>query len=521
MADIFAVLEALGIATSGTAEALIGERDRKRDRELEAAREERAQKSFETNQLLANLGIQKELVGQAAQGLNPEDLEGAPILRGGGGAPTAIPMDPNAGPNAVPSETIPLEQGVGEPKLPPEVEQLISQSPTGREKTLAALRTTVTGRAREEERQTDLQVERAAATARAVARANMEAKWAPFVEPDSPEADDLIRAGIELEGRIRDLEVENLEVMVDARRAEMEKFNEIWNGLTPDRQTALATRMRGELVRSASGIRSMRIRDIIDPKTGEPAATPERAQKLLESDEVQVGISMRESYERAAAQLIQQYEEKGEFHMRPFILQELNKVLIGSEIAGIDTEAPEEEQTLDADFLIGQPLLEIFNQLDERFGLTRALGKDGARAGTRPQEPQGASSNRAPTDSLVPGGRVTSSFQRHIDTGRNQGVDIAAPAGTPILTPTSGTVKRVGFQKGLAGHFVIVEDSQGREHKFFHMSQAPTLKAGQRVESGDPIGLVGSTGRSSGNHLHYEVRRGKTFLDPIELLEGL
>ena len=99
----------------------------------------------------------------------------------------------------------------------------------------------------------------------------------------------------------------------------------------------------------------------------------------------------------------------------------------------------------------------------------------------------------------------------------HKGVDYAAPAGTPIHAPGTGTVSRTGFQKGKAGYYIVLQHDNGYETKFFHMKEMSGLKAGQRVNAGDVIGLVGSTGASSGAHLHYEVRKNGQLLDPTKV----
>lgn len=86
----------------------------------------------------------------------------------------------------------------------------------------------------------------------------------------------------------------------------------------------------------------------------------------------------------------------------------------------------------------------------------------------------------------------------------HKGVDIAAPIGTPIYVSGDGVVTRAGWANGY-GKVVYVDHGNGIETRYAHMSGFAT-EAGTVVRKGDLIGYVGSTGRSSGPHLHYEVR---------------
>ncbi len=86
----------------------------------------------------------------------------------------------------------------------------------------------------------------------------------------------------------------------------------------------------------------------------------------------------------------------------------------------------------------------------------------------------------------------------------HKGVDLAAPIGTPIYVTGDGVVTRAGWASGY-GKVVYVDHGNGIETRYAHMSGFAT-EAGTVVRKGDLIGYVGSTGRSSGPHLHYEVR---------------
>lgn len=105
--------------------------------------------------------------------------------------------------------------------------------------------------------------------------------------------------------------------------------------------------------------------------------------------------------------------------------------------------------------------------------------------------------------------RFTSGFgYRRDPLGRGQrlhaGTDFAGARGTPIHTTADGVVKKAGWQQGY-GKAVIIQHSFGIETLYAHMSEI-RVSEGQRVSRGDRIGDMGNTGRSTGTHLHYEVR---------------
>ncbi|NNU14811.1 M23 family metallopeptidase [Parvularcula sp. ZS-1/3] len=112
----------------------------------------------------------------------------------------------------------------------------------------------------------------------------------------------------------------------------------------------------------------------------------------------------------------------------------------------------------------------------------------------------------------INGARVTSRFgrRRHPVLGfvkGHAGIDFGAPRGTPVLAAGDGVVKLAG-PRGTFGNYVRLEHSGGIETAYAHLDRfAPGLKEGDKVRQGEVIAYVGSTGRSTGPHLHYEVLR--------------
>ena len=98
------------------------------------------------------------------------------------------------------------------------------------------------------------------------------------------------------------------------------------------------------------------------------------------------------------------------------------------------------------------------------------------------------------------------------------GIDLAGPIGTPIYATADGIVGRSEWNAGGYGNLVELNHGQGIQTRYGHMSQR-IVQAGQRVRRGQLIGLMGSTGRSTGSHLHYEVRIDGRAVNPIPFMQ--
>ena len=94
------------------------------------------------------------------------------------------------------------------------------------------------------------------------------------------------------------------------------------------------------------------------------------------------------------------------------------------------------------------------------------------------------------------------------------GLDFAAPQGTPIYATADGTVKIAGFSDGGYGNHVVINHGYGYETVYGHMVRIKS-RTGQRVKRGEVIGYVGSTGKSTGPHCHYEVHKNGQKVDPV------
>lgn len=115
-------------------------------------------------------------------------------------------------------------------------------------------------------------------------------------------------------------------------------------------------------------------------------------------------------------------------------------------------------------------------------------------------------------------GRLTSNFglRQHPLLGGlrfHQGIDLAANAGAPVYSAAAGTVAGTGWHGGY-GLLVTVRYPQGMQSRYAHLSGV-AVSPGQTIRKGQLIGFVGSTGRTTGPHLHYEVRINGIAVNPL------
>jgi murein DD-endopeptidase MepM/ murein hydrolase activator NlpD len=96
------------------------------------------------------------------------------------------------------------------------------------------------------------------------------------------------------------------------------------------------------------------------------------------------------------------------------------------------------------------------------------------------------------------------------------GLDIAGEKGQPVYATAAGVVSQSGWDTGY-GNLVTIDHGFGLETRYGHLLKAE-VKPGAKVKRGDLVGRVGSTGRSTGFHLHYEVRANGKLVNPLQLL---
>jgi murein DD-endopeptidase MepM/ murein hydrolase activator NlpD len=119
--------------------------------------------------------------------------------------------------------------------------------------------------------------------------------------------------------------------------------------------------------------------------------------------------------------------------------------------------------------------------------------------------------------------RISSKFDRkrfhpilHVEKA-HLGIDYAAPVGTPVWASASGRVVEAGMKRG-SGNTIVIAHANGLNTRYYHLSRfARGLHAGQQVKQKDVIGFVGTTGLSTGPHLHFSVTKNGAFVDPSKL----
>lgn len=152
-------------------------------------------------------------------------------------------------------------------------------------------------------------------------------------------------------------------------------------------------------------------------------------------------------------------------------------------------------------------------------GLAQNFGEKKARRAARVGDVGPAVSGRFTNP--VPGARVSSKFGRRTAPTEgastfHKGIDLAAPRGTAVGATRGGTVTRSGFDRKGYGNWVEVRHADGTSSRYGHLDKRG-VKVGQEVDQGARLGTLGSTGRSTGPHLHFEIRdaQGRP-VDPLK-----
>ncbi|HXP30932.1 MAG TPA: M23 family metallopeptidase, partial [Stellaceae bacterium] len=156
-----------------------------------------------------------------------------------------------------------------------------------------------------------------------------------------------------------------------------------------------------------------------------------------------------------------------------------------------------------------------------------------------PAEPQGTAPPRAeiaalpfepapPPQEATPGegfvwpvrGRILSGFGLGANGTQNDGINIAAPAGTPVLAAEAGLVAYAGNELRGYGYLVLIKHDKGFMTAYAH-NAALLVQRGDHVRRGQPIAKIGATGAVQEPQLHFEIRRGTRALDPAGYLPSL
>lgn len=123
----------------------------------------------------------------------------------------------------------------------------------------------------------------------------------------------------------------------------------------------------------------------------------------------------------------------------------------------------------------------------------------------------------------APGKDISSTFGPRSDpflgtSAMHAGLDFRAPSGTPIRSGGAGTVVAAGWNGGY-GKMVEIDHGNGLHTRYAHMSSVAVNK-GDKIKAGEVVGQVGSTGRSTGPHLHYEIRRDGAAINPYKFIKA-
>jgi murein DD-endopeptidase MepM/ murein hydrolase activator NlpD len=147
--------------------------------------------------------------------------------------------------------------------------------------------------------------------------------------------------------------------------------------------------------------------------------------------------------------------------------------------------------------------------------------------GIKPKEINIGSKNIARTVAPIPGvvgegnfiwpttGTITQKYSWY-----HQAVDIANKSNPAVVAAATGTVVTAGWNAGGYGNYVVVDHGNGYQTLYAHMlNGSVVVKAGDKVNRGQKLGMMGSTGRSTGTHLHFEIKMSGGKADPLRMLK--
>lgn len=158
------------------------------------------------------------------------------------------------------------------------------------------------------------------------------------------------------------------------------------------------------------------------------------------------------------------------------------------------------------------------------FNFMRSTALDGARESVKANALLDAPFDRSTMPSIWPvRGQVSAGFGQRLDPLSGEGafhagLDLRAPLGTPVVSTADGLVFFAGRDAGY-GNAVLVEHGYGITTKYGHLDKISVV-VGQEVKKGQTVGTVGMTGRTTGPHLHYEVKVNDTPVNPYRYLGG-
>lgn len=235
---------------------------------------------------------------------------------------------------------------------------------------------------------------------------------------------------------------------------------------------------------------------------------------FVELDNVEYTFSLVSRSEVNEDEVMLALEQSAQNVYRVFEVADLNneetKVYVNTmeEAEGIVSTLKEQYSEIEPDLVINQIYLDNADEVNEetiklaKQELTNSLQEELEEK----QEIDSRTVNGIYLAVVPVTGRITSRFGavESIRDHTHKGIDIAATRGTPILATASGTVTFAGWSSGY-GYLVKIDHGNGVETYYGHCSKL-YVSAGDTVEAGEQIAAVGSTGNSTGNHLHFEIR---------------
>ncbi len=233
-------------------------------------------------------------------------------------------------------------------------------------------------------------------------------------------------------------------------------------------------------------------------------ATIDRSVKQLHSDFFDISVMRSHQYQQSQILLAQDISPS--FHSSPVIdpTSMRNWRSSGEATIPIDVPSPRSQQ-----FKIAPNVQAYFNP--------DVAGSEGELSQPGHPVPSHRTGETNISFTWPAAGTLTSRFGRR--WGRmHQGIDIAGPAGTPIQAAADGTIVRAGWHSGGYGNFIEIKHSDGTITRYGHNSSL-LVSVGQVVRQGQQIAAMGSTGRSTGSHLHFEIRPSSgNAINPVALL---
>jgi murein DD-endopeptidase MepM/ murein hydrolase activator NlpD len=155
------------------------------------------------------------------------------------------------------------------------------------------------------------------------------------------------------------------------------------------------------------------------------------------------------------------------------------------------------------------------------------LGRERARERGREAREEAREAMRFPieAESELDYGEAAARFGNDRGGRAHQGQDVFAATGTPLVAASEAEVVEAGgADDGRGNHVALHDERRDRTYVYFHMSAAPRVEVGEKVVAGQRVGSVGCTGSCSGDHLHFEIRRGEgadgEAVDPLEVMRG-